>query len=60
VTDGGGNLVRRAADISRGDRFTVAFSDGQVAAIATGDDAPAREKPQKPASGGGTRQGSLF
>jgi exodeoxyribonuclease VII large subunit len=60
VTDGDGNLVRRAAEISRGDRFAVAFSDGQVAAIATGDDAPAREKPQKPAPSGGTRQGSLF
>lgn len=69
VTDAGGNLVRRAAEVVGGQTLVLGFADGKVAAVAgDGDrtvDGPAAE-PARPRSRTGARervpsgQGSLF
>ncbi|TYR32033.1 exodeoxyribonuclease VII large subunit [Mesorhizobium microcysteis] len=59
VTDATGEIVRRAETVARGDALTIEFTDGKVAAIAAGGDAPKpKARPAaKPEKGG---QGSLF
>ena len=56
VTDAQGKLVRRAADVARGEAIGIEFSDGRVDAVAAGTPPP-RAKKQGPERGG---QGSLF
>jgi exodeoxyribonuclease VII large subunit len=59
VTDATGEIVRRAETVARGDALTIEFTDGKVAAIAAGGEAPKpKTRPAaKPEKGG---QGSLF
>lgn len=59
VTDATGEIVRRAETVARGDALTIEFTDGKVAAIAAGGEAPKpKARPAaKPEKGG---QGSLF
>jgi len=61
VTDAGGRVIRRAAEIAPGDGLTLSFADGAASAVATGGDGsarPARQKSEKPKPAG--NQGSLF
>ena len=60
VLDAGGNLVKRAAGLSKGDEIAVRFADGDVAAVATGGEAP-KPKPKTAARlKGPDVQGDLF
>ncbi len=58
VSTASGKLVRRAAEVPRGEALSLEFADGKVGAISTGGDAPRapRATPKTPTGG----QGSLF
>jgi exodeoxyribonuclease VII large subunit len=60
VSDAGGVLVKRAADVSPGEALTLRFADGTTEAVATGAERRVRPaKPQPKAKDPGS-QGSLF
>ena len=60
VTDAGGRLVRRAAEIAPGAELSLRFADGSAQVTADGEASPkpAARPARKPASAGS--QGSLF
>ena len=58
VSDAGGVLLKRAADVTPGSVLSIRFADGAAGAVATGSgEAP---KPRAPRRQGGGEQGSLF
>ena len=60
VRDEEGGVVRSARQVAAGDALHLHFADGQVTAIACGDEPPKKRPPaaKKPPARGG--QGSLF
>lgn len=60
VTTPSGELVRRAANVSRGDELALEFCDGKVAVIASGGGQPPKPKVKSAAKAPGGEQGSLF
>ncbi|RST87034.1 exodeoxyribonuclease VII large subunit, partial [Aquibium carbonis] len=59
VHDASGAPVKRAADLSGGDRVALQFADASAGAMITGDGA-SRLRPARTAKPGGGGQGSLF
>ena len=59
VRDAEGRMLRRAADVHRGERLDIEFADGHVPAQADGGDRKAAPSPKR-ARGRDEKQGTLL
>jgi exodeoxyribonuclease VII large subunit len=60
VRDAQGNMVRRAAEVARGEALDIEFADGHVPAHANGGDRKAVTSPKRSRQGAGENQGTLL
>jgi len=60
VRDAEGRMLRRAADVSAGERLDIEFADGHVPAEANADERKAAASPKRARARGGEKQGTLL
>jgi exodeoxyribonuclease VII large subunit len=60
VRDAEGRMLRRAAEVSAGERLDIEFADGHVSAEANADDRKAAASRKRARSRGGEKQGTLL